>query len=282
MARPAERNPDGVEGDWYVDTRCIDCGACRHVAPDLIVEVGELSVFSAQPEGPEQLHRAWLAAELCPTQSIGTESRLERPEGLYPHEIEPGVHLCGYNARSSFGAHSWLVTRDGGNLLVDSPRFTRRLREPVEEMGGISTILLTHRDDVADAQRWADHFGATVWIHEADRQAAPYATDLLEGDDPVGILPGVVAVPVPGHTRGSVVYLVDDALAFTGDSLCWNGDDLDAFEYACWYSWDVQRDSLARLAEHRFEQVFAGHGSWSPRHPAEEMRERLEALTRRM
>ena len=32
----------------------------------------------------------------------------------------------------------------------------------------------------------------------------------------------MVAFPVPGHTEGSVLYLVDDHLLFTGDSLCWH------------------------------------------------------------
>ena len=32
------RNPDSAPGDWYVDTACIDCGASRHVAPNLIIE----------------------------------------------------------------------------------------------------------------------------------------------------------------------------------------------------------------------------------------------------
>ena len=114
------------------------------------------------------------------------------------------------------------MLRDAGNLLIDSPRFTRNLVEPIEQLGGIADVLLTHRDDVADADRYAERFGARVWIHEADRTAAPYATDLLRGHQPATVAPGVVAVPVPGHTRGSVVYAVDDTWLFSGDSLAWS------------------------------------------------------------
>ena len=64
-------------------------------------------------------------------------------------------------------------------------------------------MLLTHRDDVADADRWADRYGADVWIHEADADAAPYATVIL-GDEPAAISPGVTAVHfAPGHTAGT-------------------------------------------------------------------------------
>ena len=48
-----------------------------------------------------------------------------------------------------------------------------------------------------------------------------------------------------------------------------------------WYSWLEQIKSLWRLAEHRFEWVFAGHGG-SHYLPAGEMNARLKALLERM
>ena len=36
MARLDQRHPDGVDGDWYADTRCISCDVARHYAPGLI------------------------------------------------------------------------------------------------------------------------------------------------------------------------------------------------------------------------------------------------------
>jgi Inner membrane protein CreD len=75
------------------------------------------------------------------------------------------------------------------------------------DAGGITQILLSHRDDVADADKYAREFGARVCVHQDDCSAAPYATDLLEGRSQQTIAPGVRALPMPGHTRGSVVYL---------------------------------------------------------------------------
>jgi glyoxylase-like metal-dependent hydrolase (beta-lactamase superfamily II) len=284
VARLDDRSPLSADGDWFVDTRCINCAASRNVAPGLLVEKGGGSVFARQPAGAEEVHMAWLAAEVCPTRSVGTASRLRPPPGIYPHEVEPDVFLCGYNARSSFGAHSWFVRRSRGNLLVDSPRYTRRLVESFEAAGGIDTILLSHRDDVADADQWADHFDASVVIHADDAAAAPYATHRVAGLDPAEVAPGVVAVPVPGHTKGSVVYLTEQGRLFTGDSRYWNepGAELGAFAEACWYSWDSQRESLRRLASHPFERVFAGHGMWSPQLPASDMARLLLELVDRM
>ncbi len=283
MARIADRNPENAAGDWFVDLRCIDCGASPHVAPGLIDHRNGRCVFVRQPETPAEIFQAWLAVDVCPTNSVGAPRDQARPERTFPLEITPGVFLCGHNSPDSYGAHSWLIARADGNVLVDAPRYTRRLYPLVDELGGIGRILLSHRDDVADAQQWADRYDAPVTIHQADAAAAPFATDIIDGDEPVAIAPDIVAVPVPGHTRGSVVYLVGDH-AFTGDSLAWNPDtaDLYAFRNACWYSWTEQRASLRRLADHRFTRVFAGHGAWSPQLEADEMRRRLLAYTATM
>ena len=34
----SKRHPANAPGDWFVDTRCTNCGAARHVATGLIVE----------------------------------------------------------------------------------------------------------------------------------------------------------------------------------------------------------------------------------------------------
>jgi glyoxylase-like metal-dependent hydrolase (beta-lactamase superfamily II) len=283
MPKLADRNPASAPGDWYIDARCIDCGASREVAPGLIVHRRGKSVFARQPAGEEEERAAWRAVLVCPTASVGTEGHREQPADLFPQELAPGVYRCGYNAESSFGAHAYFVKRPEGNLLVDSPRHVGKLVRRLGELGGVSDILLSHRDDVADAGRYAKDFGARVWIHEDDRRAAPYATDVLRGSQPREIREHLLAIPVPGHTKGSVVYLLEETYCFTGDSLAWSRErkDLVASRDACWYSWSEQKSSLARLAEYRFEWVLAGHGG-STRLPAEQMNVRLRALLERM
>ena len=284
MARIDQRDRRNADGPWFVDTRCIDCGTCRELAPSLFAETGDQSVVAAQPVGPDDEHRAWLTAEACPTQSIGRNPRTARPGGLFPLLVDGPVHDLGHTSEASFGATSYLVLRPDGNLMVDAPRFTRALTAPIDAMGGIAHVLLTHQDDVADAPRWAERYGARIWIHEADRRAAPSATDLLRGEEPAAIAPGVVAIPVPGHTKGSVVFCVDGTWLFTGDSLAWSHDrqDLVAFRGACWYSWPEQTRSLARLAETTsFSWVLPGHGARVSLHP-QDARRRLLRLVERM
>lgn len=283
MARIDQRDRRNADGPWFVDTRCIDCGTCRDLVPELFSAVGDQSVVSAQPDGADGEHRAWLAAEACPTQSIGRTPRTPRPQGLYPLHVDGPVYDLGHTAEDSFGATGYLVLRPEGNLMVDAPRFTRSLTGPIDALGGVAHVLLTHRDDVADAPRWAERYRARMWIHEADRAAAPTATDLFHGEAPVVVAPGVVAVPVPGHTRGSMVFAVDGTWLFTGDSLAWSHrrQDLVAFDGACWYSWTAQTRSLARLAETvMFSWVLPGHGARVRLDPDDAHRRLLALVTR--
>jgi glyoxylase-like metal-dependent hydrolase (beta-lactamase superfamily II)/ferredoxin len=286
VARVDLRHPANAVGDWFVDERCIDCGTCRELAPTLFADVGPQSVVSRQPSAPADEVEAWLAAQACPTQSIGTASRQQRPGRLFPREIAPGTDVfdCGYCSPDSFGATAWFARRAAGNVMIDSPRFTPALLRPLVETGGVQDLLLTHRDDVADAERWAGELGARVWIHADDARAAPFATGLIEGDHPVVIRPGLVAVPVPGHTKGSAVFLLDDTYLFTGDSLAWSHarQDLTAFRDACWWSWSAQTASLARLADvASFAWVLPGHGA-RVQGDAAWLHDRLVALVERM
>ena len=283
MADPKRRNPNDKGDGWFVDTTCFDCDVARQLAPGLIeADPRGLSYFARPPATPEEARMAWRAVLACPTGSIGAPRGEKPPADAFPMEVAPGAWLCGYNARDTFGANAWFVPRPAGNLLIDGPRFVPALVDAFAARGGITHVLLTHRDDVGDAERYAERFGARVWIHEADRDAAPRATDVLADD--AAVAPGVRAIAVPGHTRGSAMFLVDDMLLFTGDSLCWSRErqDLHAFPDATWYSWEAQTESLERLARvARFEWVLPGHGQWA-RAPADEMRVRLDALVARM
>jgi len=276
MADPRKRHPKDRGGAWFVDSTCIDCDLARQVGAPIAADERGLSYFTRAPQGPEEEMAAWRAILGCPTGSIGAPPGAKPPEGVYPWEVAPGAFLVGYNARHSFGASSYFVPRPEGNLLVDAPRFVPALVEAFEARGGLKHILLTHRDDVADWERYAQRFGAEAWIHEDDADAAPGART-LQGDAEVA--PGVRALWTPGHTRGSMMFLVGDLL-FTGDSLHWSReeDDLAAFPDFNWYSWDEQVRSLARLADAaRFKWVLPGHGMRGSA-PPDEMRARLLRL----
>lgn len=267
MAKLSRRLAGNVPGDFYVDDSCIDCDACRQIAPTVFSEHGDVSIVYRQPSDDKEVLDALKALVACPTASIGTTREYDARRGVeaFPDRVDENVYFCGFTSEASFGAWSYLVVRpesEGGNVLVDSPRFTQPLCKKIEEMGGIATIFLTHRDDVADHERFASHFRASRVMHKDD-SAAHYGVErLIEGPDAVRLDDELLVIPTPGHTRGHAVLLYRDKYLFTGDHLAWSPKrkTLTAFRSACWYSWDVQIVSMERLVDYRFEWVLPGHG----------------------
>jgi glyoxylase-like metal-dependent hydrolase (beta-lactamase superfamily II)/ferredoxin len=285
VADPRRRHPANAPGRWFVDTTCIDCDLVRHLAPELFGEAPDgKSYVRRQPRGEAEALLATRALLACPTGSVGGPLRKDLVARAFPMPLDGPVSLLGYASPDSFGATSYLVERPEGNLLVDGPRWNGHLEQALEARGGLRWVLLTHRDDVADAGRYARRFGAEVVVQEADADAAPEGVPVRTFQDSLEVQRGIVAFHTPGHTRGHAMFLVDDTWLFTGDSLHGSRTtgDLGAWEGVCWYDWDAQGDSLERLGRERtFSWVLPGHGGRFHA-PPEEMRARLLALVERM
>ncbi len=71
MANPRKRVPENVPGDFFVDSTCIDCDACRQIAPAVFGEAAETSFVKAQPGSATDRRQALQALLACPTGSIG-------------------------------------------------------------------------------------------------------------------------------------------------------------------------------------------------------------------
>jgi glyoxylase-like metal-dependent hydrolase (beta-lactamase superfamily II)/ferredoxin len=287
MASLAQRYQDNAEGDFYVDRTCIDCDACRRIAPAVFAEAADHSYVRRQPETDEERRRSLMALVSCPTGSIGTASRADVRPGLngFPERLEENVFFCGFTSSDSFGAFAYFIERPEGNVLVDSPRSVSRLLSEFDRRGGVATLFLTHRDDVADHAVFARKFGCRRVLHAADVSASTRAVETkLSGRDPVSLEEDLLAIPTPGHTRGHAVLLYRERYLFTGDHLAWSARHgrLVAFRDACWYSWEEQIRSMEALLDFRFEWVLPGHGAWHRAESAEAMRTELERCVRWM
>lgn len=261
MARLALKLPDNVPGDFFVDSTCIDCDACRIFAPAVFHDAGDQSAVWHQPETEEELLAAQKALISCPTASIGSVTKYDMTNALaaLPEHVDDGVYRCGYTSESSFGAVSYFFD----NVLVDSPRFAGPLVKNLETMGGVRKLLLTHQDDVADHEKFHERFGCERVLHRDDVRTRTASVEVKpEGNDPIELEPGLLMIPTPGHTKGHAVFLWNERFLFTGDHLAWSPTrgHLYAFKSACWYSWSEQVKSMERLLDYRFEWVLPGHG----------------------
>lgn len=285
MANRNKSVPENVPGDFFVDTTCIDCDTCRQLAPAIFGQAAEYSFVQRQPATDEEMRASLHALLACPTGSIGAAKgqELKQAAGDFPLLVEEPVYYCGYTSPKSFGGSSYFVRHAAGNWLIDSPKFLPQLTQRFEQLGGIAYIFLTHQDDVADAEKYARHFGARRYIHRLELESQPDAEVVLDGFEPIQLAQEFLAIPTPGHTAGHCVLLFRDRFLFTGDHLWWDRDDqrLGASRSYCWHSWPEQIDSMQRLANYRFEWVLPGHGQ-RVQLAAEEMRRQLLALTGRM
>lgn len=266
MALLTQRRRQNAGGDFYVDSTCIDCDTCRWMAPEVFYRAGEQSAVHHQPANEAERLKAMQALLSCPTASIGTVEKprdIKEAQQSLPIVVEDNVYHCGYHAESSFAATSYLIQRPEGNVLVDSPRFAAPLVKRLEEMGGVRYMYLTHRDDVADHRKFQEHFGCDRILHADDITSGTRDVEVqLKGSDPIQFAPDLLIIPVPGHSKGHTVLLVNNKFLFTGDHLAKSEDseELIAFRSYCFYSWSEQIKSMEKLATYSFEWVLPGHG----------------------
>ncbi len=266
MATIQEKRTENVAGDFYVDSSCIDCDTCRWMAPQVFNRQNSQSAVYQQPQSSIERLLALQALLSCPTASIGTVDKpkdIKQAQQTFPLLITENVYHCGYHAENSFGAASYFIQREAGNILIDSPRFTPPLVKQLERLGGVRYLYLTHRDDVADHQKFQQHFNCERILHLDDIQESTQEVEIkLSGTETVELAPDLIIIPVPGHSKGHTVLLYKNKFLFTGDHLAWSPylNHLYAFRRFCWYSWSEQIKSMEKLANYDFEWVLPGHG----------------------
>jgi glyoxylase-like metal-dependent hydrolase (beta-lactamase superfamily II)/ferredoxin len=291
VARLAARLPQNAPGDFFVDDTCIDCGTCRIVAPGVFrrSDAVGMTIVQRQPVDAAEAKRAAMALVACPTSSIGAldKTGVRAASAAFPDPIEQGgsVYYCGFASEHSFGASSYLIVRPEGNVLVDSPRAAKPLMDAIEALGGVRTMLLSHKDDVADHTKYAARFGCSRVMHAADVGSGTRDVEQkIEGDGPVPLAPDLTVIPLAGHTRGSIGLLYGGRFLFTGDHLWWDEDELalGASRSVCWYSWREQTRSMQKLLAFEFDWVLPGHGMPHHAKSPTDMREKLASLVGRM
>lgn len=255
-----------VAGDFFVDTSCISCGNCRDLAPTVFDKVGPYYAVVKQPQNPLEIKETLEALVCCPKGSIGAHEKhdLKAVIDSFPEHVGDNVFYLGFNSPASAGGKSYFVVSEKGNWLIDSPKFTPRLCRWMEENGGVKYIFLTHRDDVAEAHRFAAKFGAKRIIHRAELESQPAAEVIIDGIEAQEFDQDFTVIPQPGHTEGHCMLLYKSCYLFSGDVFTSRqrfGDGLEVWDpFYCWWSWQELTISLIRLKQYSFKTVLPAHG----------------------
>ena len=194
-------------------------------------------------------------------------------------------------------ANIYFYTKDGQTIMIDAGYNYDRLAEKMQWLDispkDIKDILITHQD--------TDHVGAIEkGSNELFKEATIYIgrieNEYLEGKITRKVFWGLHKLPkveidnkkvliedgqvfyignikieailVPGHTWGHLVYLIDDAYLFTGDTIWFGADGGYAFLNNLAEDRKLQVKSLKRLEEiirgkNLKLKIITGHTGWT-------------------
>ncbi len=230
--------------------------------------------------------------------------RARRAEAGAVEQISPDVYHVHNFLTDIYAAHvgGQVVLFDAG-MDPDGLAIDRLLEALGAGRNAVTDIFLTHAhfDHVAAADLYPNarvHIGAEDAAMLAQRVPTEpitprlfgaifgttevEASDRLEGESAIGVGAGksVLAIPFPGHTPGSFLFLFDGTL-FTGDSILLEAGKLTPANPKYSMNAEENRRSISRLTdvmrEARIDVVCTGHMGCTK---AEQTRGLLEALIR--
>src|SRR5262245_43483897 len=106
MANVTKRLSTNVDGNFYVDSTCINCDTCRQLAPATFAEQGDYSFVARQPTSRDESFRAHQALLACPVGSIGAlhgdKALLRIATESFPLQLDGSVYYNGFNSEKSF------------------------------------------------------------------------------------------------------------------------------------------------------------------------------------
>jgi hypothetical protein len=123
---------------------------------------------------------------------------------------EEAPHLLGIGTEPEFaiGQRTLHLQSSGGNLLWDCiSLLDKKTITEVSARGGIRAMAISHPHFYSSMVEWADHFGAQIFLHAADRQwvmrESP-RTQFWEGTT-LSLWDGLTLINCGGHFEGGTV-----------------------------------------------------------------------------
>ncbi len=193
-------------------------------------------------------------------------------------------------------ANIFFYTKNGKTIMIDAGYNYDRLGEKMSwldiDPASIHDILITHQD--------TDHVGAvevdspglfrqaTLYLSEVENRYLTgevrrkvygfYKLPMVKTDNPKVLLKDgqildiggirIECMLVPGHTWGHMVYLIDDAYLFTGDTLWLGADGGYSFIHSLAEDNELSKRSLAKLEKTLrgrtvTPKIITGHTGWT-------------------
>lgn len=180
----------------------------------------------------------------------------------------------------------FILRKDGQYMVIDTGYKRKNVENGFRQFGidlsGVSSVLLTHTDYDHVAQLGL-YKNAKVYISADEEKMingelnkSPFMRNKLTSDYILLQNNGIHEIAVwnvrtillPGHTSGSVCYVVDDKYLFTGDSIALINGQVEPFND--FFNMDTERQiqNIVNIAHlENIELVLTGHYGSSTRYP---------------
>ncbi|WP_373688752.1 MBL fold metallo-hydrolase [Brevibacillus daliensis] len=145
-------------------------------------------------------------------------------EYLYPVKVYQDQEITVHQfIRVGKGCLSYMVTSGEEALVVDASRFVDRYIDFANEQGATITHVVDshlHADHISGGHELAQKTGANYYLMKSEGAVLDFHS--LENYEVLtfaSITLEVLAVKTPGHTPGSVSFLVNGKVLFSGDTI---------------------------------------------------------------
>ncbi len=121
-----------------------------------------------------------------------------------------------FNEERNIDFHSVLWVRPEGGIIIDPLPLSEHDRKHLEELGSVSTIVITNSDHFRDAAHLAEVTGARLLGPSGEKDGGrAYSGFLADGDE---VVPGLVVYALNGSkTPGELALVLEDTTLITGD-----------------------------------------------------------------
>lgn len=190
----------------------------------------------------------------------------------------PGIEVVPCRQQGPRGVvKAFLLAEAGGLTLIDSgfsaadaDLIHERVERAGRSLGDLRQVLLTHshRDHTGGLARLLESARPDVVCHEAEAEAVQRETGItvdrrLRDGDRLPDCGGILAIHMPGHTRGSVAFYLEATQALVaGDAIVSAGEHLIVCPPFLCDDPALARASVQRLLELHLpiERVLVSHG----------------------
>ncbi len=137
-----------------------------------------------------------------------------------PRSILPQVFACSPN-RDTLGATAYIIVGKTQNIAIDCPLWHDAQRKFVEEQGGVSKLVITHRGSIGkQVKQMQQDLNCEVIIQEQEAYLLP-EIEVTTFRDELRLNSEIEVIWTPGHSPGSscVFWDAQGGILFTGRHL---------------------------------------------------------------